>query len=246
MQSKYKNLKVILCFFIFMFLFAVTAALFFFFVYGGKAITISVSATPNTTIQPIVIIDAGHGGEDGGAIGINGCYEKDINLILAKKLQAQLSAIGIKSILTRSEDILLYDRNTDYQGHKKMLDMKARLKIVESYENAIFISIHQNTYPVAKYSGFQIYYSQNNTKSKILSDSIEKTVRSLLQPQNNRHAKPSEGNIYLLDKINCPAVLLECGFLSNPEECELLSSESYQNKLISVITCAISEYITEN
>ncbi len=246
MQRKYQNLKLFLSFFIFIFLFTAAAALFFFFVHSGALINTNAFYASEGISQPIVIIDAGHGGEDGGAIGSNGCYEKDINLSLAKKLQTQLSAIGIKSILTRSEDILLYDRNDDYQGHKKMLDMKARIKIVESYENAIFVSIHQNTYPVAKYSGFQIYYSQNNTKSKILSDSIEQTVRSLLQPQNNRHSKPSGGNIYLLDKINCPAVLLECGFLSSPEECELLSSESYQNKLVTTITSAISEYIAEN
>ena len=194
--------------------------------------------------RPIVIIDAGHGGEDGGAIGVNGAFEKDINLSIARKIEAVLTSKGIKCVLTRDEDILLYDRTQDYQGRKKLLDMQARKKIAESYENAIFVSIHQNSFPQSKYSGFQAYYSPNDTRSLELVTLIERSVKNNLQPNNNRASKVSNGNIYLLDNISCPAVLLECGFLSNPEECSLLCTEDYQNKLCEVICAGIEEFVT--
>lgn len=194
--------------------------------------------------EPIVVIDAGHGGEDGGTIGINGCYEKDLNLSLAKKLKTYLSSMGIKCVLTRNSDTLLYDRNADYEGRKKHLDMLARLEITNSYENAIFVSIHQNAFPQEKYRGLQIYYSENNDNSLLIAKGIEEVVKSTLQPQNNRVAKASGGNIYLLDKLDCPALLIECGFLSNSEECALLCTDEYQNKLCAVIAARIAEFIT--
>ena len=192
---------------------------------------------------PTVIIDAGHGGEDGGAIGKNGAYEKDINLELAKKLKAKLDALGIPCVLTRSTDILLYDKNTDYEGKKKKLDLLARKEFTEQYENAIFISIHQNSYPKEQYSGFQAYYSANEPTSKLLALSIEKSVRSSLQVQNNRASKQADSSIYLLDKLYCPAVLLECGFLSNQSECENLCDEEYQNELCEAIILGLIEFL---
>ncbi len=192
---------------------------------------------------PIVIIDAGHGGEDGGTVGVNGALEKDINLILAKKLQVFLSSFGVKSILTRDEDILLYDRNEDYEGRKKILDMQARRKIAESYENAVFVSIHQNAFPEERYSGLQVYYSPNDEHSLMLAQVIEQNIKASLQPENNRVSKCSNGSIYLLDKLECPSVLIECGFLSNSKECELLCSEKYQNKLCAVIASSIADFV---
>lgn len=191
---------------------------------------------------PTVIIDAGHGGEDGGTVGVNGAFEKNINLSIAKKIHKILTANGINCILTREEDILLYDRNQDYQGRKKVLDMQARKKIAESYENAIFVSIHQNSFSQSKYSGFQAYYSPNDARSLELVTLIEKSVKNTLQPNNKRASKVSNGNIYLLDHLNCPAVLLECGFLSNSEECALLCTEDYQNKLCEVICAGIEAF----
>ncbi len=229
---------------LFAILFMFSASAFIFFAVGrnfGK----DTAATYTNNNLPTVIIDAGHGGEDGGTVGCDGSKEKDINLKIAKKLQNHLDAIGIPSLLTRSEDILLYDRNTDFLGHKKVLDMAARRKIVESHGNAIFISIHQNSFPEPKYSGFQIYYSQNNSSSKVLCNTIEGSIKSLLQPNNARKAKPSAGNIYLLEKLSCPAVLLECGFMSNPTECALLNSEVYQNKLCAVLCSSIVDYLSQ-
>ncbi len=193
--------------------------------------------------NPIVIIDPGHGGEDGGTVGKNGCLEKDLNLTIAKKLKLMLSSMGIESILTRENDTLLYDKNADYEGQKKRLDMQARLEIAEKYENAVFVSIHQNSFPQEKYKGFQIYYSSNNSDSAMLAKTIELNVKSILQPDNSRVAKSAGESIYLLRKLNCPALLLECGFLSNAEECQLLCDDKYQNELCAVIAYSIEEYL---
>ena len=240
MKKAKKSPSFILLYALFTLIFVAISALFIMIVASLKENrpTINQSTSP-----PVVIIDAGHGGEDGGAVGVNGCYEKNINLEIAKKLESILTEKGIKCVLTRETDILLYDRNQDYEGRKKHLDMLARLEIVTSYENAIFVSIHQNSFPQEKYSGFQTYYSANNESSYSLAKTIEEEVRNNLQPDNKRKAKMSAGNIYLLDKLSCPAVLLECGFLSNRDECGLLCTEEYQNRLSDVIATSIEEFL---
>ena len=195
---------------------------------------------------PTVIIDAGHGGEDGGAIGKNGVYEKDLNLIIANELQDMLRASGIEVVMTREDDTMLYDRNVDFKGRKKLLDLAARLKTSESYENAVFISIHMNSFPQEKYNGIQVYYSVNDTRSKYLAEKIQSTVCNTIQKKNSRSVKAAGSNIYLLDRIKSPAVLIECGFISNYEECELLCTEEYRQKLTFSIFCGIMSYISED
>ena len=190
-----------------------------------------------------VIIDAGHGGEDGGAIGKSGVLEKDLNLAIAQKLYDKLVSSGVNCVMTRQTDTLLYDKNQDYEGKKKALDAKARIAVAENYENAIFVSIHQNSYPVEKYSGFQVYYSPNNEASLRLAKRFENDVRQKLQQSNNRASKESGGKIYILDNLSCPAVLLECGFISNADECEKLSSEEYQSKLAETLTDTLINFI---
>jgi N-acetylmuramoyl-L-alanine amidase len=148
--------------------------------------------------------------------------------------------------MTRTEDMLLYDRNADYEGRKKALDAKARLEIAAKQERAIFVSIHQYSYPVAKYSGFQVYYSKNSPKSAEIAKKLELAVREELQPDNNRASKEAGTNIYLLNKLTCPAVLLECGFLSNPEECAQLQDTEYRARLVDVLSDALESYICEN
>lgn len=226
--------------------FALSLGIFYFLnrTQGDTAPTPTPQPQSNSqTAYPTVIIDAGHGGEDGGAIGKNGAYEKDINLELAKKLIARLEAENIPCVLTRSTDILLYDRNLDYEGKKKKLDLLARKEFAEKYDNAIFISIHQNSYPKEQYSGFQAYYSPNNVTSRELAYLIEHSVKDSLQPANNRTSKQADSSIYLLDKLYCPAVLLECGFLSNTEECRLLCDNAYQINLTDAIASGIIEFL---
>lgn len=191
---------------------------------------------------PTVIIDAGHGGEDCGAIGKNGVYEKDLNLSIALELQKMLDAAGIPTRLTRNSDTLLYDKSSDYQGKKKRLDMEARRAIMREYENAIFISIHMNSFPQEKYSGLQVYHSPNIDASRILAQYVQDTVCRNLQHTNNRKIKSSEDNIYLLNDTQLPSILIECGFLSNTEECELLCQTAYQKRLAICIYAAILNY----
>ena len=195
---------------------------------------------------PVIIIDAGHGGEDGGAIGVNGIYEKDVNLSIALFLADWLRSDGYEVVLTRSEDILLYDRNSNYHGQKKVQDLATRRKITESYENAILISIHLNAFPESKYHGLQVYYSKNNSASQSLALEIQTRTHDLLLPENTRKIKAAGENIYLLDRLTCPAVLVECGFLSNPEECEKLSTEEYQKKLAFCLYLSLVNYLNNN
>lgn len=215
---------------------------------GRRMETNTPSPAPDTTQNskyenyPVVIIDAGHGGEDGGAIGIDGTLEKDLNLSIALELDALLRAQGIQTRLTRTEDILLYDRNSDYKGHKKAQDMAQRLKITEEYENAIFISIHMNSFSQQKYKGLQVYYSTNSQYSSVIAEKIQTSVAANLQPTNNRKTKPSDSGIFLLERINHPAVLIECGFLSNSEDCSNLNLPSYRSKLCFIISAAICDY----
>ncbi len=197
----------------------------------------------------VFVIDAGHGGEDGGAIGQVGgqqIVEKDINLCIALTLAQLLEDNGATVALTRREDTLLYDRNTDYEGRKKALDMAARLSITENAgaggAQVIFVSIHQNTFGNARYSGLQVYYSPHHPQSGQLASLIQNTARRQLAPDNDRATKDG-GDIYLLKHLQCPAVLVECGFLSNPEECAALASEEYQNKVSYAILCALRDFV---
>ncbi len=191
----------------------------------------------------IVIIDAGHGGEDGGAVSQSGVCEKDINLRLSMLLGDIFDAAGYSAVQTRTEDRLLYDRNVNFQGRKKILDMAARLDIAKSHAAELFISIHMNAFPQPIYRGLQVYYSPHHKDSENIAKSIQALAKTSLQPANNRAVKPSGGKIYLLDKLDYPAVLVECGFLSNPDEAQLLCDADYLQKLAFVIFAAASENI---
>ena len=195
-------------------------------------------------LRKTVILDAGHGGEDGGASSADGLLEKDLNLALALVMRDILTANGVDVILTRETDTLLYDRNVDFQGRKKMLDMAARLKIAENTVDAVFVSIHMNTYPLSTCQGVQVWYSENNDSSFTLAKTIQKVTQELLQPENDRPIKRSGSSIYLLHHLQCPAVLVECGFLSSPEEAALLGDASYRQQLALTLCMGILRGIT--
>ena len=192
-----------------------------------------------TPLPVTIVLDAGHGGEDGGASSADGLLEKDINLALVLTMRDILTANGINVILTRDTDTLLYDRNVDYHGRKKMLDMAARLKIAEQTPNAVFVSIHMNTYPHPSCRGVQVWYSENNDSSPELAKVIHSTTQEILQPDNDRPIKRSGSSIYLLHHLSCPAVLVECGFLSSPTEAALLADESYRQQLALTLCMGI-------
>ncbi len=206
----------------------------------------SLASVNDAAFDPFtVVLDAGHGGEDGGAVSESGIAEKDVNLAIAMQLKALLEANGIRVVMTRETDVLLYDRNVDYRGRKKALDLAARRRIGEETENSIFVSIHLNAYPQSQYRGLQVWYSPNNERSRVLAESIQTTVQNTLQPENDRRIKQATSSIYLLHHLTTPAVLVECGFLSNPEEAELLASEEYQHQLALTLFAAILNYASQ-
>ena len=184
----------------------------------------------------LVIIDAGHGGRDGGAVSDDGVAEKDLNLQIALKLRDLLTACGVECMMTRETDALVCDENDPaLKGKIKQTDLKNRLQIAKDHPSAVFVSIHMNKFPQEKYFGLQVYYSKNNTQSNDLANEIQKNTRKHLQPQNSRKIKAADSKIFLLDRIQSPAVLVECGFLSNREECKRLCSGDYQNELAYIL-----------
>ena len=191
-----------------------------------------------------VIIDAGHGGEDGGASSAEGLCEKDVNLDISIMLYEMLTLNGINAVMTRTDDRLLYDRNIDFKGRKKALDLAARHNIEQSTENAIFVSIHMNAFTDPRYSGLQVWYSPNNPESTEIAKQIQDNTRKYLQPENNRKIKKAGSDIYLLDRATSPAVLVECGFLSNPEEAKRLESQEYRQKLAFIIFSSLIQHIS--
>ena len=220
-----------------------------FFLAGGELANDTIPPTeqdgtpqsPETPLR-VVILDAGHGGEDGGAVGVTGLVEKELNLDLAKRICALLEADGVRVIMTRTEDVLLYDRGADYQGRKKTLDLAARQAIGDQNPEALFVSLHANTFSQSIYHGLQIWYSSNHDKSAMLAEAIRGEVVRTLQPDNHRQSKVAGSNIFLLDRLQQPAVLVECGFLSNPAECRALEDDAYRQQLADALYRGILAY----
>ena len=195
--------------------------------------------------EMLIILDAGHGGEDAGATGVTGVLEKDLNLSLAFVMGEMLSERGYTVIYTRSEDKMLYKDFENVRGLRKISDLKNRCKIAKEYPTAMFISLHMNSFGDSHYSGLQVYYSTKNEESEKLASSIQSCVKREVQPSNDRKIKPGK-DIYLLENMDNTAVLIECGFLSNKEEAEKLSKKEYQKMLSFSIICGIIEYMNTN
>ena len=196
------------------------------------------------TIGKTIIIDAGHGAPDGGAVGTTGVLEKDLNLSVARSLQKFFESGGTQVLLTRSDDNGIYDVSGSIKN-KKVSDIKNREEFIKSVDAEVFISIHMNKFPEGKYSGPQVFYSGNNEKSKTLAECIQKSMIAALNPQNKREVKCADSSIYLLKHTDIPAVLVECGFLSNAEEEKLLKDEKYQRQLAWSVYCGVIEYFNE-
>jgi N-acetylmuramoyl-L-alanine amidase len=187
--------------------------------------------------RPTIILDAGHGGEDSGAVGVDGVLEKDLNLALAFRLRDLLRFEGWRVILTRDSDILLYDPKVELSH--KVQDLKNRLNFGSVYPDSVFVSIHMNRFPAESCKGLQIYYSPNHPVSGSLAERLQSDVKNYVDPANHRLSKKATTSIFILHRIQNPAILIECGFISNYEEASMLQNDSYQKKLTAVISAGL-------
>lgn len=205
---------------------------------GSRAITV-LSMNQSIKNRSVVVIDPGHGGVDGGATSYTGVLESNFNLEIAKRLNDLMHLLGIKTMMIRNGDYSVYTNGSSI-AEKKISDLKERVRIVNSTNNAILISIHQNYFNNSKYRGAQVFYSPTH-KSRELALELQNLMKKI-DPSNHRQIKKTDG-IYLMQNISCPGVLVECGFISNPEEEALLLDESYQKKICSVIACVCSTFL---
>ena len=212
-------------------------------VFGGGAIAQKTSAGASGSELPVIVIDAGHGGEDGGTSSSSGILEKDINLAISMKLKSLLDSMGFRTVCIRESDRLIYDSSCKTMREKKVSDIHNRFAIMQKYPDAVFISVHQNKFSDPAQHGTQVFYSGNNEKSKLLAEAIQTSVTTVLQPNNSRIVKKSGSGIYLLYHAELPAVLVECGFVSNSNDVKNLNDENYRMKLAMLIADGLLKYL---
>ncbi len=189
----------------------------------------------------VIVLDAGHGSPDGGAESSNGVHEDDINLKITLKVQNLLEQSGATVILTRSDENGIYDLDKTTLRDKKISDIQNRVKIGNESSADIFISIHLNKIPQSQYWGWQTFYRKEDEESKKIADSIQNSLKTTIQRENDRVALGID-NIYIVKNVTIPIGIIECGFLSNPEEEQLLQQEDYQDKLAWGIYTGIMDY----
>ena len=206
---------------------------------GSKAIT-ALSENAPLTDRMCVIIDAGHGGKDGGATSCTGVLESKLNLEIALRLNDLMHLLGMDTVMIRTGDYSIHTSGETIAS-QKVSDLKQRVSIANQTENAIVVSIHQNHYSDSKYSGAQVFYAPNG-KSADLAGQMQTALVKHLNPGSNRKSKKADG-IYLLQKVTNPAILIECGFLSNYEEEAKLRTATYQKQVAAVIATVCSTYL---
>ena len=222
-----------------------TAALFFTILTVDKTRNVS-SDKMIITNAPTIIIDAGHGGEDGGAVVQNDVVEKDINLAIAQKTNELLSLLGFQTYMVRDSDKLIYDSDAKTQRQKKNSDLRNRLSLMNKFENCIYISIHQNKFDDDKVWGAQTFYSPNDENSPILAEFVQSSIISLIQPNNKRVIKKTGTNVFVIYNATKPAIMVECGFMSNNDELFKLKDNNYQNQMsFSISNGILNYYISE-
>lgn len=188
-----------------------------------------------------IVIDSGHGGVDPGKVGTAGVLEKDINLSIAKKVKKLLEQKKYRVVMTRSEDKGLYQ---DTDSNKKMADMRARVSLIHETNPAMAVSIHQNSFGSPQVKGAQVFYYQGSEEGKWMADLVQDTLKEKLADGNHRIAK-ANNNYYMLCQTDVPFLIIECGFLSNPQEEQLLGSEEYQGKMAAAIATGIEKCLIQ-
>lgn len=194
-------------------------------------------------IRPVIIIDAGHGGEDGGTQSADGVLEKDINLAISQKLQKILTRYGFETVMIRDRDRMIYDEGSNTVRMRKSSDLHNRMDIMKNHPGCIFLSIHQNHFGESKYNGAQVFYCKAQSGSESLADCIQKSIVSSLQKENTRQIKPCDSSVFLIHNAVSTAVMVECGFLSNAEEAERLSDNTYQYEMALAIAKGLVNYV---
>ena len=213
-----------------------------FFVTGSKAAPAAAETGEQLSADRVLIIDAGHGGEDGGATTADGVPESGINLSIALRLDALARLCGVDTVMTRTTQDITYPDDARTTAKRKTSDQRARLQLINSYPDAVLISIHQNCFPDARPSGSQVLYAAT-PGSKELGELTHAGLCAALCPENRRVASPIADSIYLMRGAKCTAILVECGFLSNPQEAKLLQESDYQIKLSAVLLTSYLEFM---
>lgn len=208
---------------------------------GSRAATV-IAETKPVPRGSCIVIDPGHGGEDGGATSCAGRLESTYNLEIALRLRDLLHLLGYDTRMIRTADTSIYVKG-DTIAQKKISDLKERVRIVNETENALVLSIHQNQFSDPRYSGAQVFYA-STPGSDFLAKQMQTAFVTALNPGSNRKSKPCKG-IYVMERIQCPGVLVECGFLSNVEEEARLRSPEYQRKICAVISSAVSQWLLD-
>ena len=212
----------------------------YWFLSGAIRYNLAATASLLAANPATVVIDAGHGGEDGGALSASGVRESEINLSVALRLEQILALCGVRTAMIRTEDVSVSVVG-DTISERKISDLKQRVKLANAYHHGILVSIHQNQFQETKYTGAQVFYAPTDG-SKELAQIAQSLLRQSLDPGNRREIKPAD-SVYLLQQVQCPAVLVECGFLSNPQEAALLQTDAYQKQLVCVLTGAVTRYL---
>lgn len=210
--------------------------------YGSESVTTAIQTGP-VDRDHIIVVDAGHGGIDGGATSCTGVLESTVNLQIALRLNDLLHFLGYETVMIRSTDTSIYTEGSTIAA-QKVSDLKERVRICNETENAILISIHQNTFSDSRYGGAQVFYADTEG-SRELAEKLQTGFCTTINPGSNRKCKKAN-TVYLLENIHCTGVLIECGFLSNPEEEAKLREKDYQKKLCCVISSSIIEFLKTN
>ena len=221
----------------------ILVCLLFFAVFFSRN-TGTVPAMDSPCGKPTIVIDPGHGGEDGGAIGLDGVRESRINLAVSLRMDSLLGLFGWPCVLTRMEESIEYPPDAVSVKKRKQADLERRVQLVNNLSDPVLISIHQNKYPDVGPQGAQVLY-RDDADSICLAGFVQGRLKEALESDNVRPSVPISDSIYLMRKVCCPAILVECGFLSNPEESNLLRSSAYQTRLALCMACACAEYARE-
>ena len=217
-------------------LYLVTALVFCTMAIGGNDVVSTIAEAIPLERRYVFVIDAGHGGEDGGAVSCSGVKESGINLDIALRLNDMLHLLGAETVMIRKADVSVHTSGNSI-GARKASDLRERVRIVNSMENSILISIHQNYFTQSQYSGAQMFYN-DQAGAMELAKSLQDSFLSTINRGSNRQSKKVDG-IYLLENIQRPGILVECGFLSNPQEEALLRTGEYQKKICCVIATTL-------